>query len=196
MIADFVDIKDSLDKFANTYYRGAVYQNAPFIANISRHIQHEGKIIKYQTQNGQDHILTLREISAQTNIKDKDVKTLSLIDVLKKFGEMAKEMAQKMEIPVFKMMEDMAEAGGNVVSNADFTPDTVLKALEKLDIDFNEQGKPIMPSMVISPELFKSIQGKLPGWEADLSIQKQFNAIIKKKYEDWVRRKNDRKLVG
>ena len=68
--------------------------------------------------------------------------------------------------------------------------------LEKIHIDFDKNGQPRMPNMVIHPDTLERIRPKLAEWEADPAIKKRRIEILAKKKEEWRDRESNRKLVG
>jgi hypothetical protein len=86
---------------------------------------------------------------------------------------------------------------GNVISGKGkpFTFDHFLEALEKMLIDFDEDGNPFMPSILISPEDWERIKSDFPKWDTDPENKKKIQSIINKKRDEWYDRESHRKLV-
>ena len=63
-------------------------------------------------------------------------------------------------------------------------------------IDFDEKGNPILPTIVLHPDMMKRIEGKLAEWESDPELQARRKNILAKKKEEWRDRESNRKLVG
>jgi hypothetical protein len=76
-----------------------------------------------------------------------------------------------------------------------FTFELFLETLEKISIDFDDQGNPYLPTVVVSPELGAKLKSKLPEWEANPDYDKRFKELIERKRKEWNDRESHRKLV-
>jgi hypothetical protein len=97
----------------------------------------------------------------------------------------------------FTKIEEATEKTGNIVDGKGkpFSPEFFLEALDKILIEFDDQGQPYLPTMFVSPELGNRIKDKLPEWESDPNHKKQFDELINKKRAEWNDRESHRKLV-
>ncbi len=96
-------------------------------------------------------------------------------------------------------MDEVTEKTGNRV-NAGGRPlsaDLFLDMLEKVEIDFTDEGEPDFSAVriVLSPEMGKHLQKFGPEWEADPAFKKRHSEIIDKKRAIWRDRESNRKLV-
>jgi len=114
-----------------------------------------------------------------------------------KMDEMAESFIAQQEGLVFSKLNEVTEQTGNVVDGhgKPFSPALLFEALEKIQIDFDDQGRPIMPTVVLHPSLFEKVKEKLPEWEANPEFAKRHNAIIEEKRRQWLDRENCRKLA-
>ena len=86
---------------------------------------------------------------------------------------------------------------GNVV-DAEGKPisyELLLRTLETIQLDFDDNGNPLMPTMVVSPEQYEKMKEKIVEWENDPECNKQFEKIINQKRKEWHDRESNRKLV-
>lgn len=79
-----------------------------------------------------------------------------------------------------------SHAGGKPISH-----ELVLQQYEKMDIDFDDSGNPILPIMVGSPEMVEAYRGL---GEASPEIEERFQQIIRRKREEFNARRRSRKL--
>ncbi|WP_142383542.1 hypothetical protein [Bacillus sp. T33-2] len=93
---------------------------------------------------------------------------------------------------LFNSILDVCEASGQVVSGEGqpFTFDTLLDGLEKMDIRFNEDGSPIMPTLYINPANKDQILNIKPTEEQ----LKRREIILSKKRADFFAKKRTRRL--
>ncbi|MCK4818719.1 hypothetical protein KA005_23305, partial [bacterium] len=86
---------------------------------------------------------------------------------------------------------NVVDAGGQPLSH-----ELLLKTLETIQLDFDDNGKPIMPTLVVSPQQYEKIKVKNIEWENDPECQKQFEQMMNRKRKEWHDRESNRKLVG
>lgn len=79
-----------------------------------------------------------------------------------------------------------SDAGGKP-----FSFELFLAGLEKIDISFDEQGKPELPTLVVGPELAKQITAMPP---LTPEQQKAMDDLIERKRKQYNARRRDRKL--
>jgi hypothetical protein len=92
----------------------------------------------------------------------------------------------------FEYLGRVCDATGNVIDGKGqpFSFDQVLDALDKIQIDFDDAGKPEMPTMVLSPELFEKIRMH-PPTEAQNQRREE---IINRKREEFNARRRTRQI--
>jgi len=80
---------------------------------------------------------------------------------------------------LFARMDEIAEENGMVVDarGRPFSVDLFIEGLEKMDIDFDASGKPIMPGCVVHPSNMEKLCAALDTDEAKEKIA----AVIAKK---------------
>lgn len=196
MIFDFPEIKAKFEKQANIHLRQKIYEKAPLISNIGKRYQHEGKGMQYETKEGTKKTVEYKQFETTTTIKREDVRSLKLPQIVQQLEEMAEEFAADMERTAFDSLNKELESAGQTMGAKPFTHDTFLEALDKLEIDFDEATKqPLLPKLYVGPELAKQLAKEMPEWEKNEEYSKKYNDLIKKKYDEWLLRKNDRELA-
>jgi hypothetical protein len=71
----------------------------------------------------------------------------------------------------------------------------LMDMLETMPIDFDRSGKPKMPTVVLHPDMFRSIEPKLREWEKDPELRARREAMLARKKEEWRVRESRRRLV-
>jgi hypothetical protein len=105
----------------------------------------------------------------------------------------AEDGVKKLMPQIFGRIGALAEAAGTA-SNAGGQPishELVLAQYEKMEIDFDERGNPILPTMVGSPEMIEAY--KRLG-EPSAEIEERFQKMIARKREEFNARRRSRKL--
>lgn len=196
MLPDFPTIKKKVQIDFENEIRKKIY-GAPFLSQIRRKRVHEGDILASTSMDGYTDTRRYKLISSKFKVKDEKiieegVKAFSsLIDKIS--GEMIKKQSQIF----FKKMDEVTKRTGNVVSakGKPISPEIILESLEKVVIDFDEFGNPILPSFVVHPKQYEKIKGALSKGEADPELRKKYIELIEKKRVEWLDRENSRKLV-
>ena len=65
-----------------------------------------------------------------------------------------------------------------------------------MEVDFDEDGNPKMPTIVASPKMasqFEQLDGE---FDADPDVRRRYEELIEKKRQQFLTREADRKLVG
>ena len=196
MLPDFPTIKSEIAYFVNQVLR-AMARDEPLLSQIKQEHHLEGDKWLSYTVDGEADASKYLEGTGEFTITRQDIISkgpAAFIESVRSAAEQLKEQQAKM---VFKKLDEITSKTGNVVkgTGAPFTPEDMFRALEKVHIDFDEEGKPHMPTMVVSPQLGAYIKVKLPEWKANDTYNKKFDDILRKKKAEWHAREDRRKLV-
>lgn len=93
---------------------------------------------------------------------------------------------------IFQFLGEVCDASGQVVDGRGqpFSFDLFLELLEKIEITFNDDGSPNMPTLFIHPNMRKVLEDNPPSEEQ----QKQMEELISRKRDDFFAKKRTRKL--
>jgi hypothetical protein len=198
MLPDFPSIKSQLQTLVSKRLQYRVRAGDPVVAMIGHSIQHEGDRRIYGTVEGKQKELDYKKLESSFSISGDEIKSLTLVDIIKRIDKAAEEMSGHMARTIFTTINQVTEEAGTIIDGGGkpFTFETFLEALDKVGIDFDEETKqPHMPALVMSPDLFAKIKDKIPEWEKNEEYTRRFNEIMKQKYEEWYARECNRKLV-
>ncbi len=119
---------------------------------------------------------------------------LALQEGLEKVAEELRSQQSKM---IFEHLSQSTDRTGNVVDAGGqaINPDLILQMLEKMEIDFSEDGQPRLPTLVVPPEQGEKLREKMLEWEKDECYNRKFNELIERKRQEWHDRESHRKLV-
>ena len=97
---------------------------------------------------------------------------------------------------MFQGIVDSKKVGTSInAMGRPFSTDLLLEALERIQLDFDDDDNPKFPTMVVSPEMFEKIKDKLPAVGEDPNFDKRFEELILMKKQEWHDRESNRKLV-
>lgn len=93
---------------------------------------------------------------------------------------------------LFEFLSEVCDANGQVVDGRGrpFSYDLFLELIEKIEISFNDDGTPNMPTLVIHPDMRKVLEANAPSEQQ----QKQMEELISRKRDDFFAKKRTRKL--
>ena len=119
------------------------------------------------------------------------------------FIQMLREQTERLHQEQFELfqerMDEAVTRTGNAIDTGGqpLTFNLYLDLLEKVDLEFDEQGNPDFSSrfLVVSPEMADFLRQKMPEWEQNVEFQRRLETIINNKREDWLDRESNRKLV-
>ena len=196
MLPDFPKLKIRLNKKFEAMVSEKIQEN-PLLSQIRRTIVHEGNTFTVTSYDGYSTKSDYEKFASEFNIDADTVRKKGPDAFYEKIPILSKEIADKMSQHTIDTLEKVTEATGNVVrSKEGITPNSILEALEKIEIGFDENGNPIMPTIVMSPHDFEVFKSKEKEWEAQApALEARRKEIIDKKRKEWVDKESNRKLV-
>lgn len=197
MLPDFLPVKRRISKILISYLREKVKNSDPFIRQLRRRIQHEGSGQIMKTYDGNIDKIEYQSIGSEFKIQTEEIIREGIFAFIKHINKLANDILGQQSKMVFQKLNEITSKTGNVVDSRGepFTPEKLLEALDKIEMEFDESGQPTNLTIVMHPDLWNRIKDKIPVWEADSGFKKKHNAIIEKKRKEWLDRENNRKLV-
>jgi hypothetical protein len=197
MLPDFPNIKAKIIKDLNQYIRKLTSQDS-FMSTIKAEKHFEGNKMLSIMSDGQKDETEYREFRTSTiEINKTDVLTKGGPQCLLEHAQsMAEELKQQKSKLLFETLNSITDKSGQITQGkGELTPNVLLEALDKLEIDFDENGQFEAPSLVVSPEMYAKLQSKIPEWDKDVIHRKKYDALIERKRKEWNDRESNRKLV-
>ncbi len=195
MLPDFPELKS---KFATRIIRKFQATRAATIHifdEVPKISLHEGKRFIIVLEDGTEREIEMKTLSVQYSVSDQEYKRLTQEELGRKIEEAAIEMGQKQLELAYKEIDrtvsNIVDARGEPLS-----PKHILQGLETIQIDFDAQGRPKLPSVVIHPDMFEGYKRAIQDIESTPELKKRFAEIIATKKEEWRARESNRKLVG
>jgi len=193
---DFPLAKAKIQNSQNLFFKWACKQHlGPVMGQIPRRILKEGRIMSHQYTTEMSYTSNLKKMSGSFDISKEEIKKNPFV-VYEKLFETAKEFAIQQIKSTFETITEITDMTGNVVdSRSGFTHEGYLKSLEIMELEFDENDQPNIPTIYGSPELMKQVQQVLTAAASNPAEQHRMNQIIEIKRKQWHDRKNNRKLV-
>lgn len=196
MLPDFPKVKKKHIQAIDRYLKELIRQD-PLFSGIREEHHFEGNRMSYGTVDGEIKQENYKEVSSEAKIIREDVIRKGVEAYLEQIRSLAEEMKKQKAEAMFAKIKEVTDETGNVVDGREqpFSFELFAESIKKIWIEFDEDGKPIMPTMVVHPELGDKIKGLLPQWEKNLEYKKIMDDIIEKKRNEWNDRESNRKLV-
>lgn len=92
----------------------------------------------------------------------------------------------------FKSISDVCDAAGQTINtDGELNHDSIMDALEAVEITFNDDESPRLPTLVMHPTTAEKLRSLPPPTKAQ---NERHEAIIEKKRRDWLARRRTRQL--
>ena len=196
MLPDFPRIKD---KWAKTFikYVKANVTRASLLSQIKTVPHFEGNRMSTQYSDGEVDRPNYERLSSALSVKDDDLIKMGPEAFKDGLDRTAAELREQQSKLIFERMNEITQKTGNAVDakGQPLSHDLLLQTLEKMQIDFDEDGQPLMPTLVVSPGQYEEFKKKIVEWEKDPKCQENYNKLIESKRKEWDDRESNRKLV-
>lgn len=168
MLPDFPSIKAELINLISKRLRHRVRTGDPVLAMITHTVQHEGDRRAYGTVEGDRKEVDYKKIESILSVSRSELKSLTVEDIIRQVDAAADELTGHMARTVFATVEQITNEAGAAVDagGKPLTFETFSEALDRIRIDFDEETRqPLMPTLVMGPDLFAKVKEKIPEWE-------------------------------
>jgi len=196
MLPDYPDIKQ---KISDTYNArmNSIIRHAPF-DDVNKHTIFEGHRNRIIRHDGTVDDTEFKEVASDISIDLKNYENTTVEEILKKIDECAVEMAKQQSQHFFKVIDKTVEIAGNTVKcdGEPFAPKHIFDMLEKIEISFNKDNTPNLPTFVAAPSTSEKFLEALKKIEDTPELKEKMDTKIEKKRSEWRDRESSRKLVG
>jgi hypothetical protein len=199
LLPDYLQLKNDIRAVLDRFLRRRAHQHLGGGLNeVPRTTIHEGHTSSIVRASGKRDVTEMFEVSATFELKRDEVPDLSPGELLTKLDSVAKEMGEKQAKQFLSSLSDQIDRAGNTLEakGEKMSAALLLKLLETIDIDFDENGVAQLPSMLIPPSLGPAAEAANRAMFEDPDVIRQRDRIIAKKREEWRAREADRRLVG
>lgn len=196
MLPDYPKLKKKISDIYNARIN-SIISHIPF-DGVSKHTAFEGRKNKIIRQDGTVDETEFKEIASNISIDLKDYENITLSDILKKIDECAAKMAKQESLHFIEVIDKAVESAGNTVNcvGESLAPKHIFEALEKMEISFNKDNTPNLPTFIASPNMSEKFKEMLKVIENTPELKEKMDTIIEKKRSEWRDREDSRKLVG
>jgi hypothetical protein len=197
MIPDFPKEKEKLMELWNKYLQKKISENLGFLGTLPQYRNYEGDQWKLSRDDGSVEVKDYDHIQGLLDINIEEVPDLSPEKIRLKLDNLANEIATQISKNTYAELSRVTTLYGNEIDakNKPFSKDLFLEMIEKVALDFDQNGDLIQPAMVVDPVFWEKNKEEIMSWERDEGFVQQHDQLIAKKKEEWIDRENNRKLV-
>lgn len=196
MLPDFPEIKN---KWSTRFYNSITQRirQVPILAQVSRITHFEGDGMKTTDVEGRTESSEYDTMSGMFEISRKDLIDQGPACLNGEIDRIVQKLADQQISAMLERVRESTRRTGNLVSTGGqgFDSEHFLSLLEKIEIDFDDDGRHNTLSFVVPPGLQNQLQAKMGEWMKDASFRNKHDEIISKKRQEWNDRESNRKLV-
>ncbi len=146
---------------------------------------------RYENKNKELHS-PIKELSTTIFYKYDEIKNFELEIICEKVYDMVVEKLGQIKKMMFDGIINITELTGNQIDakGKGISPELILNMLEQIEITFDENGNPNLPTLNVSPKNFR----KIKDLKYNPEQEKRHNEIIEAKRKKWYAKKRYRKL--
>lgn len=166
-----------------------------FSSGLDNHEGHRHRIVRADGSVVENEF---KEASSKITLDLSQWDSITMEDIIAKIDAAAEEMESQMARHFFGEISKSVEEVGNAIDakGKPFTAEMYLEALEKVQLDFYEDGTPHELTLVCSPKMAPRMKAELQRLHTDPELARRYNELIEQKRDEWRERENSRKLVG
>lgn len=192
-------LKVKLSKlFVDIFTNAAKSELGPF-QEARKFRQHEGKVLRHNTldNNEKQRQINYQVFTTEYKVEYAKVPSTKPEEIIALMQQKGKEFGTAQAKHGYSVMTQVTEEMGNVVNNKNqpFTIDSYLEVMDKIQIDFDNEGKPVWPTMVVAPGNFEKAKSVIREMETNPKARERMEKILVKKKETYDADQARRKLV-
>jgi hypothetical protein len=195
MLPDFPELKQTFAQKILRKFEAKRAETIHVFDKARKICLHEGKRLVITHEDGRESEVEIKHIGVEYSITDAECESLTPEQLSAKVEGAAVEMGRKQLQLAYEELNRSVQNEVNLQGQP-LNPDHLLRCFEKIWIDFDAEGRPKLPTIIIHPD--QSDTYKRIGEEIDSTpeLRKRFAQIIASKKEEWRARESNRKLVG
>lgn len=198
MLPDFPKLKSLQNERLRKFMKHEQDRELRFLSQVQKEILHEGRRSLLIREDGSRSTMNMKRHQSEAHsLTNTDVENLTLDGLQGLLRQATLELAAQMRKTTFEVIDRAVEEVGNVVHGKGRpTSETLLDCLKTIDISFEDNGQPSLPTFTSTPDMQKTLEDAWREIHETPSLKRRFDQILEEKREAWRAREADRKLVG
>lgn len=198
MLPDYLLLKEKIHSLHLKRMKSRVNALTHPFDEVKPHRMFEGDSSAIIREDGSEDKIDIQRISAEMTLSMKDGDPSDPSKIFQQIDMAAENFARQKSQMMFRSIEEAVNKVGNVVDSKDqpFSPEHFFAMLEKVMIEFTEEGKPILPTIVAGNKAGDALSREFREMEASDVFKKRFDDLMEMKRVQWLDREANRQLVG
>ncbi|WJI09502.1 hypothetical protein FGU46_05045 [Methanobacterium sp. CWC-01] len=200
MLPDFPSIKNKLENSIFLTVSDKVHDGT-FLSQIRKKTRFEGKSHSFIDSAGDYVEHEYEKVDSRFSIKDEEVLDKGIVFFVEKCLKAVQEISDKITKQFFKEIDiAVTKTGNKLDGKGKLITELYLDGLEKIQVEFDENGNPYLPTFFMHPKTIIDQDKRLSEYlKRNPSHLDEFNErldeIIVEKRKEWDDRESNRKLV-
>ena len=197
MLPDYPGVRALISKHQMRQFHAARSESMGPFSDIREDPLHEGHRSGIIRKDGSLDELEFKTIEVTRTFKMDEMENWSEKQVREYYQDIAQEVARKQSRLTYeKLGEAVAKVGNEITEQGLPTAETILNALGKMWIDFNDDGTHVPLTIVSSSEMKPAYDTAFKQLDEDPALRKRYQELLEEKRLQWRERESSRKLVG
>ena len=194
MFPEFPKVRDYANNILGKWFYGRVSKKTGVLQEMKKRILHEGDKVELHRSDGSVDLVAMESQRSEIRLELEEFKEFGLNAVLKTLDKTACDVAEKQIKFFFGKLNETCEESGQVfdAKGRPLSYDLIFEMLEGFDIDFDDRGNPLFPTLFSSPQ----IKYYLDKAEMTDEQNERFKELIQQKRSEWRDRESNRRLVS
>lgn len=192
-------LKVKLSKLFIDIFTEAAKKELGPLQDVKRFTQHEGKVLRHNTLDNdlKQKQLNYQEFKTEYTVEYAKVPTTTPQEIIAMMQEKGKEYGVAQAKHSYSVISQVTEEVGNVVNNQGepFTVESYFEVMDKIQMDFDDDGRPVWPTMVVPSSNFERAKSVMQDIETDPVARERLEKVVAKKKEQYDADQARRKLV-
>ena len=196
MLPDFPDTKKVVrDAHFRIFFR-AMNEARGIFSDIPIRPVREGNQTAMVRPGGIRDDTKMHKLRVMETVPHNAAETWTDAQVIQHYETLGKQMGEQQARASYQEIDKVTEQTGNVIdANGPLTPEIFFAAIEKIWIEFGDDGKPRLPTIVSHPHQAKAWKKLSDDMEADPKNTKRMDELLARKKMEWREREASRRLV-
>jgi len=197
MLPNYPEVRKLISEHQMRQFHSARSESLGPLSDLREDRVHEGHRSGIIREDGSLDELEFKKIEVTRTFKIDEMTNWSEKQVREYYEDVAKEVARKQSHLTYqKLGETVAKVGNEITETGPPTAETILNALNKMWLEFNDDGTHVPLTFVTSPEMKPAWDAAFRQLDEDPALRKRHNELLEAKRLQWRERESSRKLVG
>lgn len=194
MLPDFPSVRRHASDILRKWFQKRVSQRTGVLQQMKPRPLEEGDKLEFHRLDGSVDRVPMKRVGSRLELHLDDFRDKGLQAVLEALDRTAADLAEKQSKAFFRRLEEVCDEAGQTF-DAEGHPlsfELLTELLSTMDIDFDEKGAPLLPTLMSSPrarEMFTKM-------EITDEQEERFEKVIEEKRAAWRDRESNRRLVN